>query len=108
MERLIKKEAKVIVTTHHGALKILAEEYPQIRNASLEFDKETLTPTYRFQVGYPGSSYAIEIAQRLGMPQDIIEFAQKLLGSKERDLGHLLESLEKGLEDGEREPKNFR
>ncbi|KPL03143.1 MAG: hypothetical protein AMJ73_07660 [candidate division Zixibacteria bacterium SM1_73] len=97
MERLIKKEAKVIVTTHHGALKILAEEYPQIRNASLEFDKETLTPTYRFQVGYPGSSYAIEIAQRLGMPQDIIEFAQKLLGSKERDLGHLLESLEKDL-----------
>lgn len=97
MDRLIKKEAKVIVTTHHGALKILAEEYPQIRNASLEFDKETLTPTYRFQVGYPGSSYAIEIAQRLGMPQDIIEFAQKLLGSKERDLGHLLESLEKDL-----------
>ena len=97
MDRLIKKQAKVIVTTHHGALKILAEEYPQIRNASLEFDKETLTPTYRFQVGYPGSSYAIEIAQRLGMPQDIIEFAQKLLGSKERDLGHLLESLEKDL-----------
>jgi DNA mismatch repair protein MutS2 len=97
MDQLIKKEAKVIVTTHHGALKILAEEYPQIKNASFEFDKETFTPTYRFQIGYPGSSYAIEIAHRLGMPQDIIEFAQKLLGSKERDLGLLLESLEKDL-----------
>ena len=97
IDQLIKKEAKVIVTTHHGALKILAEEYPQIRNASLEFDKETLTPTYRFQTGYPGSSYAIEIAQRLGMPQDVIEKAQKLVGSKERDLGLLLESLEKDL-----------
>ncbi|MCK4427567.1 MAG: endonuclease MutS2, partial [candidate division Zixibacteria bacterium] len=97
IDQLIKKEAKVIITTHHGALKILAEEYSQIRNASLEFDKETLTPTYRFQIGYPGSSYAIEIAQRLGMPEDVIEFAQKLLGSKERDLGLLLESLEKDL-----------
>jgi DNA mismatch repair protein MutS2 len=97
MDQLIKKGAKVIVTTHHGALKILAEEYPQIRNASLEFDKETLTPTYHFQIGYPGSSYAIEIAQRLGMPPDVIEFAQKLVGSKERDLGLLLESLEKDL-----------
>jgi DNA mismatch repair protein MutS2 len=97
MDQLIKKEAKVIVTTHHGALKILAEEYPQIKNASLEFDQETLTPTYRFQIGYPGSSYAIQIAQRLGMPPDVIEFAQKLLGSKERDLGLLLESLEKDL-----------
>ncbi len=97
IDQLIKKEAKVIVTTHHGALKILAEEYPQIRNASLEFDKETLTPTYHFQIGYPGSSYAIQIAQRLGMPPGVIEFAQKLLGSKERDLGLLLESLEKDL-----------
>jgi DNA mismatch repair protein MutS2 len=97
VDQLIKKEAKLIATTHHGALKILASEYPQIRNASLEFDKETLTPTYRFQIGYPGSSYAIEIAQRLGMPPDVIEKAQKLLGSKERDLGVLLESLEKDL-----------
>ncbi|MFQ6003142.1 MAG: endonuclease MutS2, partial [Candidatus Zixiibacteriota bacterium] len=97
IDQLVKKQAKVIVTTHHGALKILASEYPQIRNASLEFDKEALTPTYHFQIGYPGSSYAIQIAQRLGMPQDVIEFAQKLLGSKERDLGLLLENLEKDL-----------
>jgi DNA mismatch repair protein MutS2 len=97
VDQLIKKEAKLVATTHHGALKILASEYPQIRNASLEFDKETLTPTYRFQIGYPGSSYAIEIAQRLGMDQNIIEKAFELLGSKERDLGLLLENLEKDL-----------
>jgi DNA mismatch repair protein MutS2 len=97
IDQFIKKEAKLIITTHHGALKILAQEYPQIRNASLEFDKETFAPTYRFQIGYPGSSYAIEIAQRLGMSPDVIESAQKLLGSKERDLGLLLESLEKDL-----------
>ncbi len=97
IDDLIKKETKVIITTHHGALKILTQEYPQVRNASMEFDKETLTPTYRFQMGYPGSSYAIQIAQRLGMPEGIIQKAQEVLGSEERDLGALLESLEKDL-----------
>ncbi|MCK4404517.1 MAG: endonuclease MutS2 [candidate division Zixibacteria bacterium] len=97
IDGLVKKEAKVIITTHHGALKILAQEYPQVRNASMEFDKETLTPTYRFQMGFPGSSYAIQIAQRLGMPEGIIQKAQEVLGSEERDLGALLESLEKDL-----------
>lgn len=53
IDQLITKEAKAIVTTHHGALKMLASEYPQVRNACMEFDSETLTPTYRFQIGYP-------------------------------------------------------
>ena len=97
IDQLIRNEARVVITTHHGALKILAQEYPQVRNASMEFDKETLTPTYRFQMGYPGSSYAIQIAERLGMPEGIIQKAQEVLGSEEKDLGALLESLEKDL-----------
>jgi DNA mismatch repair protein MutS2 len=97
IDELVKREARVIITTHHGALKLLTQDYSQIRNASMEFDKETLTPTYRFQMGYPGSSYAIQIAQRLGMPQGIISKAQEILGSEERDLGKLLENLEKDL-----------
>ena len=97
LDQLIRNEVRVIITTHHGALKMLAQEYPQVRNASMEFDKETLSPTYRFQIGYPGSSYAIQIAQRLGMPEGIIQKAQEVLGSEERDLGALLESLEKDL-----------
>jgi DNA mismatch repair protein MutS2 len=97
VDELVKREARVIITTHHGALKLLTQDYSQIRNASMEFDKETLTPTYRFQMGYPGSSYAIQIAQRLGMPQGIISKAQEILGSEERDLGKLLENLEKDL-----------
>jgi DNA mismatch repair protein MutS2 len=97
VDELVKREARVIITTHHGALKLLTQDYSQIRNASMEFDKETLTPTYRFQMGYPGSSYAIQIAQRLGMPQGIISKAREILGSEERDLGKLLENLEKDL-----------
>ncbi|UCB51575.1 MAG: endonuclease MutS2, partial [Candidatus Zixiibacteriota bacterium] len=73
---LIGKKARTIITTHHGELKTLVQEYPEIRNASMEFDKETLAPTYQFQMGYPGSSYAIQIAQRLGMPEEVIKRAQ--------------------------------
>jgi len=94
---LIRKKARTIITTHHGELKTLVQEYPEIRNASMEFDKETLTPTYQFQMGYPGSSYAIQIAQRLGMPEEVIKKAHEVLGSEERDLGTLLEGLEKDL-----------
>ncbi|MGB2981136.1 MAG: endonuclease MutS2 [Candidatus Zixiibacteriota bacterium] len=94
---LIRKKARTIITTHHGELKTLVQEYPEIRNASMEFDKGTLTPTFRFRMGYPGSSYAIQIAQRLGMPEEVIQKAQEVLGTEERDLGALLESLEKDL-----------
>ena len=94
---LIRKKARTIITTHHGELKTLVQEYPEVRNASMEFDKETLTPTFRFRMGYPGSSYAIQIAQRLGMPEEVIQKAQEVLGTEERDLGALLESLEKDL-----------
>jgi DNA mismatch repair protein MutS2 len=97
IDQLIKKESRVIITTHHGALKMLAQEYPQIRNACMEFDKETLTPTYRFQTGYPGSSFAIHIASRLGLSEEIIQKAHEILGTEEKDLGALLVSLEMDL-----------
>jgi DNA mismatch repair protein MutS2 len=98
IDDLIKKQARSVITTHQGALKMLVQDYPQIRNACMEFDKDTLTPTYRFNVGYPGSSYAIQIAQRLGMPESIVGKAREVLGSEERDLGVLLEDLERNLQ----------
>jgi DNA mismatch repair protein MutS2 len=97
IDQLIRNDSRVIITTHHGALKLLVQDYPQIKNASMEFDQETLTPTYRFQMGYPGSSFAIPIASRLGISPEIIQKAQQILGSEERDLGKLLESLETDL-----------
>ncbi|MFH1335164.1 MAG: Smr/MutS family protein, partial [Candidatus Zixiibacteriota bacterium] len=97
IDQLIRNDSKVIITTHHGALKLLSQDYPQIKNASMEFDQETLTPTYRFQMGYPGSSFAIHIASRLGISPEIIQKARQILGSEERDLGKLLESLETDL-----------
>ena len=97
IDRLIRNGSKVIITTHHGALKLLAQDYPQIKNACMEFDQETLAPTYRFHIGYPGSSFAIPIASRLGLSPEIIQKAQEVLGNEERDLGKLLENLESDL-----------
>jgi DNA mismatch repair protein MutS2 len=68
-----------------------------VENASLEFDKESLKPTYRFHIGYPGGSYGIDIAKKLGMPENIIQRSSELLGTQERDLGLLIEELEKNL-----------
>lgn len=93
----INKKARMIVTTHYSQLKTLAMEYPELENGSLEFDKKTLAPTYRLRIGIPGSSYAVEIAERLGMPKDICQKAFSLLSSGEKSLDKLIGSLEEEL-----------
>ena len=93
----IEKKARMIVTTHYSQLKTLAMEYPELENGSLEFDRETLAPTYSLRVGIPGSSYAVEIAERLGMPKSICEKAVSLLSSGEKSLDKLITSLEEEL-----------
>ncbi|HHI02986.1 MAG TPA: hypothetical protein ENL22_05655 [candidate division Zixibacteria bacterium] len=71
--------------------------HPEIENASFEFDRDSLQPTFRLQTGIPGASYAVEIASRLGMPKDITDHAADLVGKSERSLTKLIESLEKEL-----------
>lgn len=93
----IKKEAKLIATTHYSQLKTLATEFPEIDNACLEFDRETLAPTFRLHLGIPGSSYAVEIARRLGLPDAICQNASSLVGSEEKSLNTLIASLESEL-----------
>jgi DNA mismatch repair protein MutS2 len=91
---LVDRGARVLSSTHYSQLKTLALDHPEIENASLEFDRQSLAPTFRLQMGIPGSSYAVEIASRLGMPQSICEHAGQLLGSSERSLGDLIASLQ--------------
>ncbi len=83
-----------IVTTHHGALKIFAHETPGWSNASMEFDRNSLSPTYRFQKGIPGSSYAFEIADRLQVPAELTQRAREWVGSGKNRLESLIISLE--------------
>ncbi len=93
LERFRKSGALTFVTTHHGRLKAYGSETPEAENAAMEFDEETLQPTYRLLVGLPGKSSAVDIAARLGLPEDILEKARELIGSEEAEASALLQSL---------------
>lgn len=81
LDWLAERHVNTIVTTHYGALKAYAHTQQTMENASMEFDWTTLRPTYRLQVGIPGSSNAIKIASQLGIPSEILDEAQTLMGN---------------------------
>ncbi|MCH8162276.1 MAG: endonuclease MutS2 [Chloroflexi bacterium] len=76
LTRLLEIGCLVIATTHHGELKAFAHTTDGISNASVEFDPETLAPTYHLTIGLPGRSNALTIAERLGLPHDLIVLAR--------------------------------
>ncbi|MEX2446958.1 MAG: endonuclease MutS2 [Dehalococcoidia bacterium] len=93
VERLVEQGAALIATTHHSELKVYAHRTPRVANASVEFDLDTLRPTYRLSIGLPGQSNALAIAANLGMPGDVIEAARSSLSREERDFESLLGDL---------------
>ena len=82
IEAVRGRGALVAATTHYAELKVYATSAPGVVNASCEFDVETLRPTYHLLVGIPGKSNAFAISKRLGLSDDIIEDAQKRIGSE--------------------------
>lgn len=107
IEHLINNGARVIGTTHHGSLKVFAHEHPKIINGAMEFDQDTLSPTYRFRKGVPGSSYAFEIADRMNLHGAVMDRARDLLGNQKNKLGDLLLSLEKQIQDSKSERRSL-
>ncbi|OGC76543.1 MAG: hypothetical protein A2Z27_02300 [candidate division Zixibacteria bacterium RBG_16_50_21] len=103
LQYLTARNVKTIVTTHLGALKVLAQNNPKIENGSFEFDSKSLRPTYQFRIGLPGSSYAVEIASRLGLKPEIVAKASSLIGSQEKDLTTLLAQLDSELKQARQE-----
>ncbi len=77
LQHLLRVGCLTIATTHHGELKAFAHTTPGIANASVEFDPETLSPTYHLTIGLPGQSNALAIAARLGMPDDVLAEARE-------------------------------
>ncbi|MDH4087276.1 MAG: endonuclease MutS2 [Nitrospira sp.] len=104
--RLAELNMKVVVTTHYGALKELAQTTSSFMNASVEFDVERLAPTYRLFIGIPGGSSALEIAGRLGMDQSILNDARRRLHHEDHRLDELMADLQRKqrqlADDGER------
>lgn len=84
-----------MVTTHYPELKTYAFDLDDTVNASVEFDIETLKPTYRLKIGVPGTSNALDIAKRLGLNDSVIEAAKRVSISFDTDISHLMKKLEK-------------
>lgn len=93
LEVLAKRGCRVITTTHYNLLKEMAEVDERFRNASVEFDPVTLAPTYRLHTGTAGSSSAAAVAARMGMPSEVLERANALLESEDRQLDQMLAEL---------------
>ncbi|MER2130973.1 MAG: endonuclease MutS2 [Carnobacterium inhibens] len=84
----------VMVTSHYPELKAYGYNRPQTINASMEFDVDTLSPTYRLLIGVPGRSNAFEISKRLGLDNDIIDSARQLIDGESQDLNEMIADLE--------------
>ena len=81
LKRLNEKGMWGVITTHYHNLKQFAEETPGLVNGSMLYDRNRMQPMFRLAVGQPGSSFAIEIARKTGLPDDIIEDAKSIVGS---------------------------
>jgi DNA mismatch repair protein MutS2 len=99
---LTRQGAITLVTTHHGALKAFAHETAGIENGSMAFDEASLEPTYHYRPGVPGSSYALEIAERVGFPAQILETARSFLGTGQLGLEELVSALSRKIEEYEK------
>ncbi len=93
LDRFIRLGALVVATTHYAELKVYAHETPEARNASVEFDLETLSPTYRLTIGLPGTSQAFAIAERLGLDQVLVEDARGRLTRAQQDFERTLAAI---------------
>ena len=103
MERLTADSALTLVTTHKGDLKAYAHRAEKAVNGSMEFDAQTLSPTYRFRAGIPGSSYAFAISQQVGLSEEITSRARKIQGEEREALDGLIIELQAKLSEAIKE-----
>jgi DNA mismatch repair protein MutS2 len=92
--KLRDKGALVFASTHHGSLKLIANSESGFINAAMEFDHDQLKPTYKFKLGIPGSSYAFEIARRIGVDEKLIDTAAGMMDSDKLKLEVFLSEIE--------------
>jgi DNA mismatch repair protein MutS2 len=95
LEQVLAQRAFGVVTTHLAPLKVFAAQRPGVRNAAMRFDVDRLRPTFELAVGQPGRSYALAIAERVGLGAALLERAAEVLGPEGARLERLLETLER-------------
>src|SRR5690625_1509758 len=103
LDYVIERNVRVIATTHYPELKAYGYERDGVMNASVEFNVETLQPTYRLFMGVPGRSNAFEISDRLGLTASIIDQAKAYLGVDSSNVENMIEALERSRKEAEKE-----
>lgn len=94
LEQLAKSKGMGIITTHYNNLKKMADGYTGLINGRMRFDVKKLEPLYQLEIGKPGSSFALEIAGKIGLPKQLIQSAKKKVGTDAVELDRLLTELE--------------
>lgn len=108
LEEFRKRRCVTIATTHHDRLKAWASSTPGVLNAAVEFDEVNLQPTHRLMVGVPGGSSAIAIAERLGLPREIIASAREQITPESREAADLIAYLHRSREEVDRLRRDLR
>ncbi len=101
LDYVIERQARVIATTHYPELKAYGYNREDVINASVEFDVQTLKPTYRLLLGVPGRSNAFDISKRLGLSEGIIEKAKSMVNEDSRSVENMITSLDQSRRQAE-------
>ena len=108
LDYIASKQSYVIASTHYPELKAYGYDRPMTINASMEFDGDTLQPTYQLLLGVPGRSNAFDISKRLGLPSIIIDQARGLLSEEDQELNAMISDLEQKRRRAQRDADKMR
>lgn len=103
IDTLVKRGTLLVSTTHYSELKLYAMSTDKVQNANVEFNVETLSPTYKLVIGRPGKSNAFEISKRLGLEEDILKIAATYLSEENKDFEDIIASIEEDKSNLEKE-----
>ncbi len=103
LDEVYKRGARVIATTHYPELKAYGYNREGVINASVEFNVETLSPTYKLLIGVPGRSNAFEISKRLGLKESVIETARSYISADSNEVENMIASLETSRKQADRD-----
>jgi DNA mismatch repair protein MutS2 len=93
LDALANRGSQVVATTHLDGIKAFVAQDPRMQNAAVEFDLDRMQPLYKLHIGYPGRSYAIDVANRLGIPPSIVQRAREFVGDSAAGVAALLDRL---------------